>query len=65
MTEKHCCVINAEKRYVTYVLVLVDQGVETVRITLTGIGNKAYIKTGADRSSTTATIVAKYIKTTD
>ena len=31
MTEKHCCVINAEKRYVTYVLVLVDQGVETVQ----------------------------------
>ena len=38
---------------------------EALRITLTGIGNKAYIKTGADRSSTTATIVAKYIKTTD
>ena len=32
MTEKHCCVINAEKRYVTYVLVLTDQsGVETVQ----------------------------------
>ena len=32
MTEKHCCVINAEKRYITYVLVLVDdQGVETVQ----------------------------------
>lgn len=38
---------------------------ETLQVTLTGIGNTAYIKTGADRSSATATIVAKYIKTTD
>lgn len=38
---------------------------EALQVTLTGIGNTAYIKTGADRSSATATIVAKYIKTTD
>lgn len=38
---------------------------EALQVTLTGIGNKAYIKTGADRSSATATIVAKYIKSTD
>lgn len=38
---------------------------EALQVTLTGIGNTAYVKTGADRSSATATIVAKYIKTTD
>ena len=38
---------------------------EALQVTLTGIGNTAYVKTGADRSSATATIVAKYFKTTD
>lgn len=38
---------------------------ESLQVTLTGIGNKAYIKTGTDRSNATATIVAKYTKTTD
>lgn len=38
---------------------------EALQVTLTGLGNTAYVKTGADRSSATATIVAKYIKTTD
>lgn len=38
---------------------------EALQVTLTGLGNTAYVKTGADRSSVTATIVAKYIKTTD
>lgn len=32
MTEKYCCVIDAERKYITYVLVLVDdQGVETIQ----------------------------------
>lgn len=35
------------------------------QITLTGIGNRAYVITKGDRSSATATIVTKYIKTTD
>lgn len=35
------------------------------QVTLTGVGNRAYVITGSDRSSATATIVAKYIKTTD
>lgn len=35
------------------------------QVTLTGVGNRAYVITGSDRSSATATIVVKYIKTTD
>lgn len=36
-----------------------------LEIKLTGISNSAYVITGSDRSSATATIVAKYTKTTD
>ena len=36
-----------------------------LEISLTGLGNKAYIITEVDRSSATAVIVAKYFKTTD
>ena len=32
MCEKYCCVIDASRRYITYVLVLVDeQGMETIQ----------------------------------